>query len=284
MARFLIYKKMDMNRKTVTEEVSFEGVGIHSGERSRIIIHPAEPGDGIRFYIRGVEIPASFEYVSNTVMSTDLEREGVTVKTVEHLLAVFHLLGISDAIVEFLEGFEVPIMDGSGYEFYIALKENIVDTGVYIEPIDLREYVRVGEPGYYIEAHPSVSFEVTYKGNINYIDCGDIFTYKGDDPEDIVKARTFCYLEDVDTILERGYGKGGSTRNVLIIGKEGIHSEEGLRYPDEPLRHKVFDLIGDIYLLGAPIRGKIVSYNGGHSLNIELIKSIVKNLPAVKIL
>ncbi len=280
----MIYKKTDMNRKTISDRVSFEGVGIHSGERSRILIHPAEPGDGIRFYIRGVEIPASFEYVSNTVMSTDLEREGVTVKTVEHLLAVFHLLGISDAIVEFLEGFEVPIMDGSGYEFYIMLKDKIVDTGVYIEPIDLKGYVRVGESGCYIEAHPSVSFEVTYKGSINHIDCGDIFTYSGGDPEEIVKARTFCYLEDVDTILEKGYGKGGSTGNVLIIGKEGIHSDEGLRYPDEPLRHKVFDLIGDLYLLGAPIRGMIVSYNGGHSLNIELIRNIVKSLPAVKLL
>jgi len=273
-----------MNRKTVSERVMFEGVGIHSGVRSRIVVHPAEPGEGLSFYIKGINIPASVEYVSNTLMSTDLEKDGVTVKTVEHLLAVFHILGISDATVEFIEGFEVPIMDGSGYEFYTGLREKVVDTGVNIEPLELKEYIRVGDDKYYIEAHPSASFEVTYIGNINHIDCGDTVTYRGDNPEEIVRARTFCYLEDVDLLLSKGYGKGGSPKNVLIIGKEGIHSEEGLRYPDEPLRHKVFDLLGDLYLLGMPVKAKILSCGGGHTLNIRLIESMIKHLPAIRLL
>ncbi len=271
-----------MIARTVKDAVSVEGIGLHSGQISKILIHPSDTLD-INFYSKGVVIPANVDYVCNTLLSTDLCKDGVVIKTVEHIMAVFHLLGIKGVTVELIEGFEIPIGDGSGAEFYDILKDNLVDTGEEIEVLDISRYMRVGEEDFYIEAHPSTFTEVIYKGFVNYIDCGTEYTYRWGNPEEIIYARTFCYLEDVENLLKNGYGKGGSPENVLIIDKEGVYNKEGLRYKEEPLRHKIFDLLGDLYLSGMHIRGKIVSHRGGHTLNVHFVREIMKELTAAKI-
>ncbi len=272
-----------MKAYTLKDKVSFDGIGLHTGLYSKIVVHPEDSSE-ISFYVKGTKIPADVEYVYDTVLSTDLGRDGTVVKTVEHIMAVFSLLNIRGVTVELLEGCEIPICDGSGGEFYRLMKECIKERGDEIELLEIQKSVKINLGDSYIEAHPSSFLRITYKGFVNYINCGEEYTYRWGNPEDIVYARTFCYLEDVETILKKGYGRGGSTDNVLIIDKEGVYNGEGLRYKDEPLRHKVFDLLGDLYLIGMYIKGEVVSCKGGHTLNIMFARELVKHLTAVRTL
>ena len=266
-----------MKQRTIKEALEFEGVGIHSGDKTKIILHPEKEDTGISFYRHGVRIPVSPENVVNTFHSTDLGRDGVVVKTVEHLLATLHLLGISNLTIEVQGGNEIPIMDGSGYFFYRELKGNVLKQGSDIEPLQIREEVRVQRGDSHIVALPCSCFEITYEGVFETYLGRQRYTFRGN-VRDIILARTFCFEHEIEFIKKNGLGKGGSLENTLVIGRERIYNEGGLRYQDEPVRHKVFDLIGDLYLLGTSVRGKFVSYKGGHSLNFELVKALYEQV------
>ncbi len=273
-----------MKAYTLKDSIVLEGIGIHTGEESRIIVHPDYPENGICFYSKGIRIPATHEFVVNTNFSTDIGKDGVLIKTVEHIMAVFHLLQIKGITVELVKGCEIPILDGSGQIFYDSFKGNLIETSEEIEVFDIPKHIKVELDNCLLEAHPSLFTEVTYKGFINHIDCGNEYTFIWNKAEEIIGARTFCYMKDVGNLHRMGYGKGGSLDNVLIIGKGGVYNKEGLRYYNEPLRHKVFDLIGDLYLLGVHVRGKIVSHRGGHTLNLKFIRELSKYITAVRTL
>ncbi|WP_457600367.1 UDP-3-O-acyl-N-acetylglucosamine deacetylase [Hydrogenivirga sp.] len=269
-----------MKQRTIKDSLEFEGVGIHSGERVKITLHPEGENAGISFYREGVRIPVSPESVVNTFHSTDLGRDGVVVKTVEHLLATLHLLGVSNLTVEVQGGSEIPIMDGSGYFFYRELKNKVVKQSEDMDVLQIKEEVRVQKGDSYIVALPCSCFEITYEGEFQTYFGRQRYTFRGN-VRDIILARTFCFEHEIEFIKKNGLGKGGSLENTLVIGREGIYNEGGLRYQDEPVRHKVFDLIGDLYLLGMSVRGKFISYKGGHSLNYELVKALYKKAVAV---
>jgi len=264
-----------MRQKTLKETVSFEGIGIHTGEKTRVLLHPEEENKGLRFYRKGVSIPAHYRYVVNTSHSTDLGRDGVVVRTVEHLLASLHLLGITNLTVEVL-GEELPILDGSGYLYYRELKNQVKNQSATVEPFFVSRPVTVKLNGRFIKAEPCSCLEVSYEGEFKNFLGRQKYTFKGEDPEEIVFARTFCFDWEIEHIKKRGLGKGGSLSNTLVLGKERVYNAGGMRYSEEPVRHKVFDLVGDLYLLGRPVRGKFFSYKGGHALNYQLVKELAE--------
>ncbi len=269
-----------MKQRTIKDRLEFEGIGIHTGEKARIILHPEEEDSGISFYRNGIQIPVSPEYVVNTFHSTDLGVNGTVVKTVEHLLATLHLLGITNLTIEVQGGSEIPILDGSGYFFYRELKNNVLKQNEDAEVFYVEEEITVQKGDSYIKALPCSCFEVTYEGEFKTFFGKQRYTFRGN-VRDIILARTFCFDHEIEFIRKNGLGKGGSLENTLVIGREKIYNRGGLRYQDEPVRHKVLDLVGDLYLLGASVRGRFISYKGGHSLNFELVKALYKRVVSV---
>lgn len=262
-----------MKQRTIAKEIEFEGVGIHSGELSKIVLHPEEENKGIRFLIKGEYIPANYRYVLGTDHAIILGKKGLKVSTVEHLLAVLYLLGIDNLTVEFLRGFEVPILDGSGYYFYKLLKDKVIDLSEKAKVLEIKSSLEVRNCKSYIVAEPSHNFCVVYEGYVKGMIERAKVKYCGNAKE-IVFARTFCYEEEVEYLLQKGLAKGGSLKNTVVIGDGFVYNPEGLRSKDEPIRHKLLDLIGDLSLLGYRIKGRIFSYLGGHSLNYQFVKSL----------
>jgi len=267
---------LTMLQKTISKEVEFEGVGIHSGEVSKIVLHPEEENKGIRFLVDGTYIPANYKYVLGTDHATLLGKDGAKVSTAEHLLAVLYMLGIDNLTVEFLKGYEVPILDGSGYQFYKALKDLTYEQSAEAKVLEIREGFEIKNCKAYIKAEPSEGFCAIYKGYVKGILEEGVAQYCGNAKE-IVFARTFCYEEEVEYLLQRGLAKGGSLKNAVVIGKGFVYNPEGMRSKDEPIRHKLLDFIGDLSLLGFRIRGKVFSYLGGHALNYEFVKSLAES-------
>jgi len=264
-----------MRKATIKQEVSFEGIGLHSGEFSKIVLHP-DDGGSVRFLIKGEMIPAHYQYVVNTNHSTDLGKNGVVVKTVEHLMAVLYILGIDSVVVEFLEGFEVPAMDGSGYYFYKSLKDLVYEIDQEKEFLKIEKPISVKNCTAKIDALPGKGFSVEYIGSVEGALKDHRVKFRGN-AKDIVFARTFCYDYQVEALRSMGLAKGGSLKNAVVLTKEGKpYNQEGLRCKDEPIRHKLLDLIGDLSLLGKRLKGKVVSHYGGHSLNYQLVKALVE--------
>jgi UDP-3-O-[3-hydroxymyristoyl] N-acetylglucosamine deacetylase len=260
-----------MNQRTLKESVSFEGIGIHSGEYSKIVVHPEKEHVGIRFLKAGVYVPAKLEFVVNTDHSTDLGKDGIIIKTVEHLMAVFFMLGIDNATVEFLKGFEVPILDGSGYYFYKMLKDKVIVLPTLADILEINSSFEVRNSKGYIKALPHENLSVAYVGSINGFFEERLVEFNGN-VKDIVFARTFCYDYELEHLRRKGLAKGGSLTNALLLGEGFVYNEGGMRSEDEPLRHKLLDLIGDLALIGKRIKGRIVSYRGGHTLNYLFVK------------
>ncbi len=262
-----------LKQKTLKEKLTFEGIGIHTGEKARIILHPEEENTGIRFLKDGTYVPAHYRYVVNTNHSTDLGKDGVVIKTVEHLLASLHLLGITNLTVEVF-GPEIPILDGSGYHFYRKLKEKELLQEEEIVPLYLNGTYKVVKGDSFIEARHCECLEITYEGEFKNFLGKQSYTFRGTNPEEIIFARTFCFDWEIDYIRSSGLGKGGDLTNTLVLGKDCVYNPGGMRYTEEPVRHKVFDLVGDLYLLGRPVRGRFFSKKGGHTLNYLLVKVI----------
>ncbi|MCX8164546.1 MAG: UDP-3-O-acyl-N-acetylglucosamine deacetylase [Aquificaceae bacterium] len=265
-----------MNQKTISHTVEFEGIGVHSGEHSRILLHPERAGTGVRFLVKGQYIPANYRYVLGTDHATVLGKDGASVSTVEHLLAVLYILGVDNLTVEFLKGKEVPILDGSGYHFYKVIKDITLDLGIEAQTLELRNSLEVRNCRAYIRAEPSDGFCALYRGYVKGILEEGSAEYCGNAKE-VVFARTFCYEEEVELLRKKGLAKGGSLKNAVVIGDGFVHNPEGLRSKDEPIRHKLLDLLGDLSLLGMKLKGRIFSYLGGHALNYAFVKSLAES-------
>lgn len=269
-----------MLQRTLKEKVTFSGIGIHTGQWSKIVLHPEPSGTGVRFLQKGVYIEATVDNVISTNHATDLGKEGSLVKTVEHILSVLHLLSIDNLTIEFIEGIEVPIMDGGGGVFYDTLRDLVLELDEEREEFVVQEKLRVGDRNAYVEVEPSPNFEVEYIGVFKNFLGERRFKFNGK-AEDIVYARTFCYYDEIPLIKGAGLGKGGSLDNTLVLLDKGVLNEEGMFYDDEPVRHKVLDIVGDLYLVGKVFRGRVISFKGGHSLNVKLISQLRKKIASV---
>jgi len=250
---------------------------LHSGQSVKMVLSPAPAYTGIKFIRDGVEIPATVDYATGFAFATTLSKDGKTVSTIEHLLGALYLLGIDNLYI-YIDGEEVPILDGSAIGFIQKIKEAGIKTfdskKLYAV---INKNVSVEDGDKYITASPSDTFKATYHASYNNSIIGDrkyTFTFEKENFEEIAKARTYCFLEEVEYLKSMGLAKGGSLENAVVFEGDKVLNPEGLRFEDEPVKHKLLDLIGDIYLLGYPIVGEIYSYKGGHKLNAQLVKKL----------
>jgi len=296
LARLLHYKKTDMFQTTVKEIIEFSGIGLHTGCPVKGRILPARESKGIRFIRKDIpgapSIKAKAENVIATRYATTLGKDGFTVSTVEHLLAAFYGLGVDNAIVE-LYGPEVPIMDGSAAPIVELIEEaglrKLSSARRYLsveKPIEVKsgdKYVCLLPPDRGKEVMFTVDYTIDFshsylgKQAFSTLLCPVAFK------EEVVRARTFGFLKDVKMLKENGLARGGTLDNAVVIGDNDILNKEGLRYPDEFVRHKVLDLIGDLSLLGLRLIGKVKAHRSGHTLNHALVKKVIKNQGCWKI-
>lgn len=278
-------------QRTIAKTVSITGIGIHSGKKVTMKLHPAEADTGIRF--KRIDIPgseilrASATSVGATENNTTIGEGRNAVHTVEHLLSVLYGLGIDNVFIE-IDGPEVPIMDGSGASFVFVLKEIGIATLnkskkflVVLEPVEVKvddKWARI-EPASkliidstIVFTHPLIktqrkTFEFSCE---NYI-------------KEIGRARTFGLLRDVDMLKRKGLIKGGSLDNAIVLDEYKVVNEDGLRFKDEFVRHKILDTIGDFGLLGHEIAGKVTTFKSGHNLHNLLCRKLLETPSAYQI-
>lgn len=269
-------------QRTIKKPITIEGIGLHSGDNVKIKLIPANKNEGINFIKNNVVIPAKIDFAHSFEYSTTLYKDGVSVRTIEHLMAALYFTGIDNVYVELI-GEELPILDGSSKGFVERIKEAGIKTlneeKLYAV---LEEPVKVEIEDKFIMAKPSNEIKITYQANYNNDIIGNkSFTYipyEKESYEGVYTARTYCFLEEVEYLKKNGLAKGGSLENAVVFHNNQVINEEGLRFEDEPVRHKVLDLIGDLYLLGYPLVAEVYSFKGGHRLNAMFVKILVENL------
>jgi len=276
---------LSYRQRTIRDDVSCTGIGLHSGEKVRLTIKPAPPDSGISFIRKDLSgrhtIKARFENVVDTHMCTTIGHNGNSVSTIEHLMATFFGLGIDNARVE-IDGPEVPIMDGSSGPFMFLLKS--VGIRAQRKPkqfIVIKKGLKVQEGNRSISILPSKELKVSYTIDFHHpLITNQTYElrFSGKDYEkEISRARTFGFLSDVQALREAGLALGGSLDNAIVIDEFRILNEDGLRYKDEFVRHKILDFLGDLAVIGSPVIGHFVIQKSGHSLNQSMLKELIAN-------
>ena len=275
-----------MNQHTIAEKVSCTGVGLHSGAPVQLTLQPARAGTGIVFVRTDlptpVEIPARPEFVTDTRMATTLGRGDATVGTIEHLLAALRGLGIDNVRVE-IDGPEVPVMDGSAASFVFLVRvAGVFEQAAPRRTLRLREAVEVRDGDRWARIEPGRGLRISYAVDFTHPAIGRqairglTLTPESFESE-ICRARTFGFLKDVQALHKVGLGLGGSLDTAVILDDEEVMNREGLRWPDEFVRHKALDLVGDLSLLGVALEGHIRVHKGGHALHQALVAEVLRS-------
>jgi len=275
-----------LNQKTIKNILKFEGIGLHTGKKVELTLFPAQPNTGIIFKRSDLKnnnliCPSVFN-VSSASYCTKLTNEnGVTVSTVEHLMAALCGLGIDNLVIE-LNSEELPIMDGSAKNFVDAIENigfNISDQPIRI--IKINRKIRYSDGEKFITFEPNkisleIDFEIKYKQNsiLNQRNKKNIYM---DDIRDIYNSRTFCLFEDVEKLKKMGLAQGGSLDNAIVLKGNEIINDEKLRNQNEFVNHKILDCLGDIYLAGYRMVGKITSSQGGHNVTNQGLRELLSN-------
>jgi UDP-3-O-[3-hydroxymyristoyl] N-acetylglucosamine deacetylase len=273
----------EIYQKTLSKEVKFKGIGLHSGKASSVNVIPAKEDKGIVFkrvdLNKNNEIKANFRNVTSAKLCTTLENNhGVKVSTVEHLLAALYIVGIDNAIIE-IDNEEVPIMDGSSRDFINAFEKNdLVNQTKKRKYLKISSKIELTDGKRRISIEPNdlsleVNFQLNYKNKIigkqkNTID------FQADNLDEVSSSRTFCLFEDIEKIKKFGLAKGGSLENAVVVDDEKVLNKEGLRNDKEFVNHKILDLAGDFLLSGYRIIGKVNCHQGGHELTNLLLRKI----------
>ncbi len=269
------------NRRTLDAPFTLEGTGLHTGESVRLTVKPAEAGNGITLRRLDREVPsfrASYKRVVDTQRHTTVGRDGATIRTVEHLLAAFFGLGVTDVTVE-VDGPEIPVLDGSALPFVEAID------GVGLRELDDTRPVHHPEESYSTTMEenslvlvPSPSLQIDYTVSYNNPAIGDQFSSLKLTPEtfreSIAPARTYGFKEEIEELFEAGLARGGSLDNALIVDEEGNFLGDEPRIEKEFVRHKILDLLGDLALAEQFVAGRIVGVKGSHELNLRLMKEL----------
>jgi len=272
-------------QRTLKKEILCSSIGLHTGRRVNMKIKPAPVDTGIVFIRKDLPdarpILAHFEMVCDTTLATSLGSDGVTVSTVEHLLSAFSGMGLDNAVIE-IDSFEVPIMDGSSRPFVNMLKEvGTRPQGKSKKMLVIKKPVSVKEGDVSAMLLPSDEFKITYEIDFTHAAIGRqsysfIFTDKNYE-DNICHARTFGFLKDVEFLQAKGLGLGASLDNAIVLDDEKIINKSGLRMPDEFVKHKILDAVGDLFLLGMPIIGHFVAHKSGHRLNNLLLRELMRH-------
>ncbi|MCK6553438.1 UDP-3-O-acyl-N-acetylglucosamine deacetylase [Candidatus Binatia bacterium] len=268
-----------LHERTIARSVVASGRGLHSGTKTGLILQPLPPRSGILFTSLSADesVPAHLDWVDSTGYSTTLYRRGVTAKTVEHLLATLHAYGITNLLVKMQE--ETPIMDGSAIEFCELIESaGVTEQDGTIEQLVIHRPIMVGKPdGECIGIEPMDGFAIAYTLRYPPPVGEQQYTYIHRGPEsfraEIAPARTFGFLRDMKAMAAMGLANGGRLDNCILIDDEKVVNTT-LRFDDEFARHKILDIMGDMYLLGRPLRGKITARMTGHSDNIALLREV----------
>ena len=273
----------DKNQKTLNSEVSFSGIGLHSGADVDVTLVPANSNSGITFkrtdLEKNNEVIANFKNVSSAKLCTKIENDfGVSISTIEHLMAALYICGVDNLVVN-LNGPEVPIMDGSAKDFVRIIKNCGLKTlGGKRKFVKIKKKIELKEDDKLINITPGNIFEVKF--TLEYKKSPLIQTqtnrtnFQDENLEDIYAARTFCLYEDIEEIKSVGLAKGGSLDNAVVVQGDKILNEGGLRSKKEFVNHKILDLAGDFMLSGARVIGLIECIHGGHALTNKFLKKI----------
>jgi len=273
-------------QKTIQKEVIFEGVGLHSGLETNVKVLPASENYGITFKRTDVSennivIPNIFN-VSSAIFCTTISNEhGVSVSTIEHLMGALYGIGIDNALIE-IDNQEVPILDGSAKLFVEAINNvGINDSNLPIKVIKIENKIEFKDGKKTITIEPSkisldIDFELKYENELIGTQRNSINVYESD-LTDIYNSRTFCLYEDIEKLKEMGLAKGGSLDNAIVVKGNEVLNENSLRNKKEFVNHKILDCMGDLYLAGYKIIGKIVCSQGGHKLTNQLLRKVFEN-------
>jgi len=275
-----------LTQKTIKNNVSFNGVALHSGLNVNICIKPAEPNFGIVFkrvdFKENNLVFPNFMNVTNTSLNTTVENEyGVKVSTIEHLMGALFGLGIDNALIE-IDNEEVPILDGSAKEFIKKIKLSGVEVSdTPIKIIKINKKINFSEGERFISIEPStlsldIDFELKYKNIVIGNQKNNVKVYD-DDLTDIYNSRTFCLYEDIELIKKNGLAKGGSLDNAIVVKDKEILNVGGLRNDKEFVNHKILDCIGDLYTSGFRIVASVKCSQGGHYLTNQLLRKVFQN-------
>jgi len=279
-----------LKQTTLAASVETKGVGLHTAVPVQVRLMPAPPDTGYVFRrtdLGGFEIPANVESVAHCSYATTLMRTGVMLSTVEHLLSALRGCGIDNAYVE-VDNLEVPIMDGSAEAF----AEMIENAGVTEQPLArralmVRQTVSVEAGNRRIKIEPADAYEIDCTIDFPHPLIGvqrrSLTLDNGSFARDIASARTFGFIDEVEALRRANLIRGGSLENAIVLTKHGMLNETGLRFPDEFVRHKILDIIGDLALLGMALLGRVKAERSGHLLHAALMSSLLRNRAAWEI-
>lgn len=277
-------RKMRDFQCTIEKEIALSGIGIHTGKKAHVRFKPADADKGIVFVRVDLpgspEVPASIDYVTGVIRGTTLQKGPATVQTIEHLLATAYGLGIDNLIVE-IDTDELPVGDGSAKDYTKVLLESGIKEQnkerKYFTPsrvinykVDKTELVIIPADKF------TISSTIHYENDVLNAQFLNIEINKENYIKKISSARTYCFESEIKDIKDWGLGKGGTHENTIVIGKKGITNTK-LRFEDEFVRHKILDLLGDLYLLGAPLKADVLAVRSGHASNIEITRKLKEN-------
>ncbi|MDA7780368.1 UDP-3-O-acyl-N-acetylglucosamine deacetylase [Candidatus Pelagibacter sp.] len=272
-----------LNQKTINRNITFKGVGLHSGANVTMTVKPAKPNSGILFKRidlkeNNIIVPNIFNVSSAVFCTTIANENGVSISTIEHLMGALYGLGIDNVLVE-IDNQEVPILDGSAKIFIEEIsKVGIKNSEAPIKIIKIEKKIEFNDGKKTISIEPSkvsldIDFELKYENDLIGTQRNLVNVFESD-LTDIYNSRTFCLFEDIEKLKEMGLAQGGSLDNAIVVKDNKILNEKGLRNKKEFVNHKILDCMGDLYLAGYKIIGKIVCSQGGHKLTNQLLRKV----------
>jgi len=270
-----------LKQRTLSNSIRASGVGLHSGEKVNMTLRPAAKDTGIIFRRLDIEpiqqIPARAESVIDTMLGTTIAKKNASVMTVEHILAAFAGLGIDNALID-LDGPEVPIMDGSSASFIFLIESaGIEEQNASKKFLRIKKKIRVEDGEKFAEFKPYNGYRISFEIDFDHPMIKSKLTKLSVDfstltfLKEISRARTFGFLKEIETLRSKNLALGGSLDNAIVFDDYRILNQDGLRYQDELVRHKILDVVGDLYLMGHILVGEFNGYKSGHELNNKLI-------------
>lgn len=282
-----------IKQRTLKNVIRATGVGLHTGEKVYLTLRPAPVDTGVVFRRIDldvpVEVPAIADNVGDTRLSTSLEKDGVKISTVEHLMSAFAGLGIDNAYVD-LTAPEVPIMDGSAGPFVFLLQSaGIQEQSSAKKYIRIKKKLRLEDGDKWAQFQPLDGFKVSFTIDFdhpvikNAVQVATVDFSTTSFVKEVSRARTFGFMHDLEALRNAGLARGGSLDNAIVMDNYHILNEDGLRYEDEFVKHKVLDAIGDLYLLGHPLIGEFSAHKSGHELNNRLLRKLIDDESAFEV-
>ena len=278
----IAYSQTNSSQKTIKDSIYISGIGLHSGKKVNLTLEKTDVDNGIKFIRNDIKenntIKALWSNVSATNLSTTISNGTASVATIEHLMSALSGLHIDNLNI-YLDGPEVPIMDGSSEPFVKLIEKNgIKEQDKKRKIIKIKKEIEVNNENGSVKLVPnhqfSIDFEIDFPSHLVSKQSCQLQLINGNYKTDIASARTFGFEKDVEFLRSNGFALGGSLDNAVVVGNEKILNKDGLRFKDEFVRHKILDSIGDLYLAGSPIEGYFFGKKSGHYLNNELLKKL----------